>query len=146
MPTSAAGSGARRRGHGRRRRLFGLAVHRRAGAGTGDRQPAGPYDFRGYRCRTYCVATNKPGFLPYRGVARTGVCFAMELMIDAIARAVGREPWEVRHENLVPAPAMPYDNVTRKHYDSGDYQQGLMLARDKIDLDGLARAPAPRRA
>ena len=63
----------------------------------------GPYDFRGYRCRTYCVATNKPGFLPYRGVARTGVCFAIELMIDAIAREVGREPWEVRLENLVHA-------------------------------------------
>ena len=56
----------------------------------------GPYDFRGYRVKTYCVATNKPGFLPYRGVARTGVCFAMELLIDAIAREVGREPWEVR--------------------------------------------------
>ena len=95
----------------------------------------GPYDFRGYRCRTHCVATNKPGFLPYRGVARTGVCFAMELMIDAIARAVGREPWEVRHDNLVPASAMPYDNVTRKHYDSGDYRKALILARDKIDLE-----------
>jgi carbon-monoxide dehydrogenase large subunit len=94
----------------------------------------GPYDFRGYRCKTYCVATNKPGFLPYRGVARTGVCFAMELMIDAIARAVGREPWEVRHANLVPASAMPYDNVTRKHYDSGDYQKALLTARDKIGL------------
>ena len=61
----------------------------------------GPYDFRGYRCRTHCVATNKPGFLPYRGVARTGVCFAMELMIDAIARAgrtrsVGGAPREPR--------------------------------------------------
>ena len=95
----------------------------------------GPYDFHGYRCRTYCVATNKPGFLPYRGVARTSVCFAMESTIDAIARAVDREPWEVRLENLVPASAMPYDNVTRKHYDSGDYQQSLMTARDKIDLD-----------
>jgi carbon-monoxide dehydrogenase large subunit len=95
----------------------------------------GPYDFRGYRCKTYCVATNKPGFLPYRGVARTGVCFAMELMIDAIAREVGREPWEVRHDNLVPASAMPYDNVSRKHYDSGDYQKSLLTARDKIDLD-----------
>ena len=52
----------------------------------------GPYDFRGYRCRTHCVATNKPGFLPYRGVARTGVCFAMELMIDAIARAGRARP------------------------------------------------------
>ena len=94
----------------------------------------GPYDFRGYRCRTYCVATNKPGFLPYRGVARTGVCFAMELMMDAIARAVGRDPCEVRHENLVPASAMPYDNITRKHYDSGDYKASLALAREKIDL------------
>lgn len=94
----------------------------------------GPYDFRGYRCKTHCVATNKPGFLPYRGVARTGVCFAMELMIDAIARRVGREPWEVRHDNLVPASAMPYDNVSRKHYDSGDYRKSLLLAREKIDF------------
>jgi aerobic carbon-monoxide dehydrogenase large subunit len=95
----------------------------------------GPYEFRGYRCRTHCVATNKPGFLPYRGVARTGVCFAMELTIDAIARAVGREPWEVRHDNLVPAAAMPYDNVARKHYDSGDYQKALLTAREKIGLE-----------
>ena len=95
----------------------------------------GPYDFRGYRCRTYCVATNKPGFLPYRGVARTSVCFAIELLIDAIAREVGREPWEVRLENLVTPAAMPYDNVSRKHYDSGDYPQSLETVRREIDLD-----------
>ncbi len=105
----------------------------------------GPYDFRGYRCRTHCVATNKPGFLPYRGVARTGVCFAMELMIDAIARAVGREPWEVRHDNLVPAAAMPYDNVARKHYDSGDYRKALSLAREKIGLDAWRERQRGRR-
>jgi carbon-monoxide dehydrogenase large subunit len=51
----------------------------------------GPYDIQGYRCKTHCVATNKPGFLPYRGVARTSVCFAIELLMDAIAREVGRE-------------------------------------------------------
>jgi carbon-monoxide dehydrogenase large subunit len=81
------------------------------------------------------VATNKPGFLPYRGVARTGVCFAMELMIDAIAREVRRDPFDVRYENLVPASAMPYDNVARKHYDSGDYQQSLKLAREKLGAE-----------
>jgi len=95
----------------------------------------GPYDLRGYRCKTYCVATNKPGFLPYRGVARTSVCFAIELLIDAIARKVGREPWEVRRENLVSPEAMPYDNVTRKHYDSGNYPRSLDIVRDAIDLD-----------
>lgn len=94
----------------------------------------GPYAFRTYRCRTYSVASNKPPFTPYRGVARPGVCFAIELTIDAIARAVGREPAEVREENLVQAAAMPYDNVTGKHFDSGDYPESLRRARDAIDL------------
>ncbi|HTZ77394.1 MAG TPA: xanthine dehydrogenase family protein, partial [Stellaceae bacterium] len=97
----------------------------------------GPYEFRGYRCKTQCVATNKPGFLPYRGVARTGVCFAMELLMDALARKVGREPWEVRRDNLVPAAAMPYDNVAKKHYDSGDYQKALLTAKEKIGFEAV---------
>ncbi len=95
----------------------------------------GPYDFHGYRAKIQCIATNKPGFLPYRGVARTGVCFAMELMIDAIAREAGREPADVRSENLVPAAAMPYENVTKKRFDSGDYGKSLQIAREKIGLD-----------
>ncbi|RAI44989.1 carbon monoxide dehydrogenase [Rhodoplanes roseus] len=95
----------------------------------------GPYDFHGYRVRADCVATNKPGFLPYRGVARTGVCFAMETTIDALARAVGREPWEVRRENLVPAAAMPYENVAKKLFDSGDYPKSLDMAREAIRFD-----------
>ena len=95
----------------------------------------GPYDFRGYRVKTHCVATNKPGFLPYRGVARTGVCFAMELMIDAIARAVNRDPYEVRLENLVRPEQMPYDNVARKHYDSGDYPRALRMAHEKLEVE-----------
>ncbi len=95
----------------------------------------GPYDFQGYRCTTYCVATNKPGFMPYRGVARTGVCFAMELLMDGIARAVDRDPYQVRMDNLVRPEQMPYDNVMKKHYDSGDYPQALKTAREKLDAD-----------
>ncbi|MDM0025207.1 xanthine dehydrogenase family protein molybdopterin-binding subunit [Variovorax saccharolyticus] len=97
----------------------------------------GPYAFRGYRCVTECVATNKPAFVPYRGVARTGVCFAMELTMDAVARAVGREQWEVRLENLVPAELMPYVNVTNKHFDSGDYPASLLKAREMIGVDAV---------
>ncbi len=94
----------------------------------------GPYDLKGYRCNTYSVATNKPSFTPYRGVARPGVCFAMELTIDAIARAVGREPADVRKENLVPDALMPYTNVTGKFYDSGDYPDSVVQAEKAIDL------------
>ena len=106
----------------------------------------GPYDFRGYRCRTHCVATNKPGFLPYRGVARTGVCFAMELMIDAIARAVGREPWEVRHENLVPAAAMPYDQCRPQALRQRGLSGGAEARAREARPAGLAGTPGARRA
>jgi len=95
----------------------------------------GPYALEGYRCVTQCVATNKPPFLPYRGVARTGVCFAIELLMDAIAREVGRQAWQVRCENLVQPEQMPYVNVTNKHLDGGDYPASLMRARDMINLD-----------
>lgn len=97
----------------------------------------GPYAFRGYRCQTRCVATNKPGFLPYRGVARTGVCFAIELLLDAVAREVGREAWEVRLDNLVQPEQMPYVNVTNKHLDSGDYPASLRRALEMIDVEAV---------
>ena len=93
----------------------------------------GPYDLGAYACRTYSVATNKPGFTPYRGVARPGVCFAMELTMDAIARAVGRDPLEVRCLNLVQGAAMPYTNITGKFYDSGDYPAAARAAAEMID-------------
>ena len=97
----------------------------------------GPYDFPAFRCRTYSVATNKCPILPYRGVARTGVCFALELLLDAIAREAGVEPHEVRAKILVRPEQMPFDNITNKHFDSGDYPQSLRRALASIDIDAV---------
>ena len=97
----------------------------------------GPYHFEKYRCRSWAVATNKPPILPYRGVARAGVCFAMEMIIDGIARAIGHEPHEVRLKNLVPPEAMPFDNITGKHFDSGDYPECLRRAVAAVGLDKI---------
>jgi len=94
----------------------------------------GPYDLPVYQCKTWSIASNKPPILPYRGVARTGVCFAMELIIDAVAREIGREPHEVRLKNLVPPERMPFENVTKKHFDSGDYPECLRRAVAAIDV------------
>ena len=94
----------------------------------------GPYDLPVYRCSTVAVASNKTPQLPYRGVARPGCCYAMELMIDAIARKIGIEPYEVRLANLVGPEQMPYDNITDKHFDSGDYPELLRMAVAAIDL------------
>ncbi len=99
----------------------------------------GPYDFPGYRCKTHSVATNKCPILPYRGVARTGVCFAMELVLDAIAHECGIEPYEVRMQSLVRPEQMPFDNITKKHFDSGDYPEALRRAVDAIDIPAIRR-------
>jgi aerobic carbon-monoxide dehydrogenase large subunit len=94
----------------------------------------GPYRMAGYRCVTWSAATNKPGILPYRGVARAGVCYAMEAVMDAIAQAAGLDPVAVRLRNLVPPEAMPFNNITNKHFDSGDYPEALRRAAAAIDL------------
>jgi carbon-monoxide dehydrogenase large subunit len=99
----------------------------------------GPYNLPVYRCKTAAVATNKPPQLPYRGVARPGVCYAMELMIDALARQIGKEPHEVRQANLVRPEQMPFDNITDKHFDSGDYPQLLRMAVHAIDLPAVRK-------
>jgi aerobic carbon-monoxide dehydrogenase large subunit len=97
----------------------------------------GPYDFPAYRCRTFSVASNKCPILPYRGVARTGVCFALELVLDGIAREAGIEPYEVRARNLVRAEQMPFTNITKKTFDSGDYPESLRRPAAAIDLAGI---------
>lgn len=95
----------------------------------------GPYDFAGFRCRTWSVASNKPPIVPYRGVARTGVCFALEVLLDAVARELAMDAVEFRLQNLVPPSKMPFDNVTNKHFDSGDYPQCLRRAAAALDVD-----------
>jgi carbon-monoxide dehydrogenase large subunit len=97
----------------------------------------GPYRFGRYRCRTFSVATNKPPILPYRGVARTGVAYAIETVMDAIAEATGLDIETVRLRNLVQADEMPYTNVTNKVFDSGDYPEALRRAAAALDIAAL---------
>ncbi|HZN28645.1 MAG TPA: xanthine dehydrogenase family protein molybdopterin-binding subunit [Xanthobacteraceae bacterium] len=97
----------------------------------------GPYDFDLYRCRSAAVATNKCPILPYRGVARTGVCLAVEAIMDAIARQAGLEPYEVRLRNLVRPEQMPFENVAKRQFDSGDYPEALRRAVTAIGLPAI---------
>ena len=97
----------------------------------------GPYRLAHFHARSRAVATNKPPIQPYRGVARTGICFALELTIDAIARAVNREPADIRKLNLVSAAEMPHTNITGKQFDSGDYVASVDRAAELIDLPGV---------
>ncbi len=97
----------------------------------------GPYVLSAYRCRSAAVATNKCPILPYRGVARTGVCLAIETIMDAIAREANLEPHEVRLRNMVRPEQMPFDNIVGKHFDSGDHPECLRRAVAAIRLEAV---------
>ncbi|MBM3487242.1 MAG: xanthine dehydrogenase family protein [Alphaproteobacteria bacterium] len=105
--------------------------------GMAARNLPGPYTFRHYRAKTWTVATNKSPLGPYRGVARPGACFAIERTIDEVARAVGRDPYEVRRDNMVTPDMMPYRTIAEMFFDNGDYPECLKKAAALIDLAGI---------
>ena len=97
----------------------------------------GPYRLEAYRARGWTAATNKAPIGPFRGVARPGACFCIERTIDEIARAVGREPHEVRMENMVQPDQMPYRSLTNMLYDNGDYAESVRLAAALVDVPAI---------
>ncbi|MGA7485507.1 MAG: xanthine dehydrogenase family protein molybdopterin-binding subunit [Xanthobacteraceae bacterium] len=105
--------------------------------GMAARNLPGPYDIRHYRVSTYTVATNKAPIGPYRGVGRPGACFAIERTIDEVGRAVGRDPVEVRLENMVTSAQMPYTTIANLKFDNGDYPAAVKLCAEAIDLPGV---------
>jgi len=97
----------------------------------------GPYVFSDYHCCAAAVATNKCPIIPYRGVARTGICLAIEAVMDAIAREANLDLDEVRLRNMVQPEQMPFNNVVGKHFDSGDHPECLRRAVVAIGLKAV---------
>src|SRR6202043_2781062 len=97
----------------------------------------GPYTIANYRARTLTVATNKAPLGPYRGVGRPGACFAVERTIDEVARALGRDPIEVRIANMIPPDSMPFTSITRMRYDTGDYAASVRLCAALLEVDAV---------
>ncbi len=103
------------------------------------RNLTGPYRIRHLKINTFTVATNKAPLGPYRGVARPGACFAIERMVDEVARELGCEPIDLRRRNIVTAAELPYQTAAGMTLDTGDYVASLDTARAMIDLPAVRR-------
>jgi carbon-monoxide dehydrogenase large subunit len=108
----------------------------------------GPYDIAHAAIRVRGVLTHTTCTTPYRGAGRPEAVFAMERIIDRLARRLGMEPAELRARNLVPKDAMPYDTGLLYRdgfpqvYDSGDFPELLRRARDLVQIDRVRSAQA----
>jgi len=97
----------------------------------------GCYDIRAFRGRAINVVSNKPAGQPFRGVARPLSCLGHEVVMDALAEAVGIDPVEIRLRNFVRPEQMPYASITKKTLDSGNYSAALKRSAELIDLPAV---------
>ncbi|MGH2894782.1 MAG: xanthine dehydrogenase family protein molybdopterin-binding subunit [Solirubrobacteraceae bacterium] len=105
--------------------------------GTAVNQMPGPYRFRNYRGSGSAVATNKAPHGPYRGVSRVAATFAMERVIDEVARFLDMDPIELRKKNLVRSDEFPWESPGGYVFDSGSYVESMDKLAEISDIAGL---------
>jgi carbon-monoxide dehydrogenase large subunit len=93
--------------------------------------PAAAIRIRGYYTHTLPVDA-------YRGAGRPEAAYAIERLVDHIARETGDTPDAVRSRNFVPPERMPYTSATGKLYDTGEFDAHMRLAMERADWTGFA--------
>jgi carbon-monoxide dehydrogenase large subunit len=96
-----------------------------------------PYEVPAFHLDVALAVTNKVAVTPVRGAGQPQGAFAMERLLDSVARGMGLDRAEVRRRNLVAADKMPRAKPLQTRggvaviLDSGDYPrcQALALAQ-----------------
>ncbi len=101
----------------------------------------GAYDIRHVSVRNRVVVTNKTPTGLNRGFGGPQVYYALERLMQRIARELKLDPIDVIRRNLVPASAFPYRTASGALLDSGDYQKALSVA---LREGGIAELEARR--
>jgi 2-furoyl-CoA dehydrogenase large subunit len=108
----------------------------------------GPYRIKSASYNAISVTTNKTSQEAVRGFGQAPTNFAIEAMVDKVARQLGMERDEVRRRNMIRADEFPYRIPSGSEYDSGDYHtvldklqtsagwQELLAKRDAIRAEG----------
>ncbi len=104
---------------------------------------SGPYVVPALDARIDVVFTNATPTAAIRGAGRPNATFAIERVVDAIARELGLDRAEVRRRNFIQPDAFPYQvdilgsDGRQVSYDGGDYPAALEAALEAADLDGF---------
>lgn len=95
------------------------------------------YTIGNFHWEAYSVVTNKAPHGAARGFGQIPGRFAVERMMDIIAKELGVDRAEIRRRNMV--REFPYTSVTQLQYESGSYVESLDKALEMIGYEGFER-------
>ncbi len=106
----------------------------------------GVYTIPAAHVRVLGVLSHTSPTAPYRGAGRPEATYVIERLADDAARALGRDPVDLRRRNLIPSTAMPYRTALGATYDCGEFARTMERAVTLADVAGFAaRRAADRR-
>src|SRR3989442_4725186 len=94
----------------------------------------GPHRIKNMQVDVQAVVTNKTPNAPYRGAGRPETVFAMDRIVDYLARELRIDPAEIRRRNYIRPDELPYDigmpyrDGNPLVYDTGDFPLALEKA------------------
>jgi aerobic carbon-monoxide dehydrogenase large subunit len=113
---------------------------------------SGPYVVPGLSVEVTIAMTNKTPVSSVRGAGYPQAAFAMERLLDLVAREMKLDRAEVRRRNLIPASKMPYRKPLKARsgaameYDSGDYPACQAETLKTIGWDDFLKRQSEARA
>ncbi|ADG07000.1 xanthine dehydrogenase family protein molybdopterin-binding subunit [Kyrpidia tusciae] len=99
----------------------------------------GPYKIPHVSITIDAVFSNKAPLGPYRGVGGPIGAQVQEGIVEAVARALGKDSVEVRRVNMIGPEDFPYHTPTGKVYDPGSYRESLERAVQMLDYEAFRR-------
>jgi carbon-monoxide dehydrogenase large subunit len=112
----------------------------------------GPYILPAYEIAVQVVETNKVATMPVRGAGYPEGAFAMERILDSMARELSLDRTEVRRRNLISADMVPYVTPLKTRsgsaitIDSGDFPRCQQLVLDAAGYSDFPGRQAEARA
>jgi carbon-monoxide dehydrogenase large subunit len=113
---------------------------------------SGPYVVPGLSIEVTIAMSNKTPVSSVRGAGYPQAAFAMERLLDMVAREMKLDRAEIRRRNLIPASKMPYRKPLKARsgaameYDSGDYPACQAETLKAIGWDEFGKRQAEARA
>ncbi|MEX2251460.1 MAG: xanthine dehydrogenase family protein molybdopterin-binding subunit [Acidimicrobiia bacterium] len=97
----------------------------------------GNYDIAVYGWRQRGVWTNRAPRGIYRGAGRPEATLTIERVVEAVAKAAGLDPAEVRRRNFIQPEQFPYRSRGGYTFDTGEYEKAMDKLLEVADYEGL---------